>query len=486
MFDVFEDIVSPKLRRIGKKAYLSRIQIEEDMNLKFNEDKWTEFRNHSPVFAYNYNKCKDLGAWEQVLMEKCNDTVYNQMRGIKVNLKTLPTVMDWYGLTNKNDVYEVCEVYNEGETETQKITFINGVYISSGPTKLAFPGAPIIKLKFLTIPGSQWGQGLGEMGRPYQDGADTLWNTYLTSQRIIAAPMFTKEKNLAQKSNGQQTFSYRPFGIEEVQAGANNNGFDILRIIDPNAVTANLQAIQTLEAKFDKEMGLNAYTSGGNAGVERSAKGVTEKKAVTENKIACYLDNINIFLSDIAEKCALLMKAHGDDLETNIPDVEEKMKVITVDDIYNGFKITFDADEILGTNQEKTNNLLQTLQFAQPYAIDPATGESLIDGKEVIAQIFENAGINNVIPTREKKLADLREDMQYMQEKAQVTGANQAGDKPKESMNFSISLKDIEAVLDPKVKQQLYAQIGVEWSPEDASQAAANPFASQTAPIVAE
>lgn len=155
-----------------------------------------------------------------------------------------------------------------------------------------------------------WGQGLGEMGRPYQDMADTLWNSYMTAQRVVSAPMFTKEKSLGQKTNGQQVFNYRPFGIEEVTAGTNNNGFDILKIINTQDVTGNLQAIQNLEAKFDKEMGLNAYTSGGNSGVERSAQGVREKKAVTENKIACYLDNINLFISDLAEKCALLMKAH--------------------------------------------------------------------------------------------------------------------------------------------------------------------------------
>lgn len=168
-----------------------------------------------------------------------------------------------------------------------------------------------------------------------------------------------------------------------------------------------------------------------------------------------------------------------------MPDKDGTLKTITVDELYNAYKITFDSDEILGTNDEKTQKLLQTLQYAQPYAADPGTGESLVDNKEIMRKIFENAGISDIIPTAEEKLKDLQDDMQYLAQKQQIMGEGAGqGDKPKESMNFSISLKDIEMVQDPSVKQQLYAQIGVQWEPPQASQAQSNPFASQTAPIL--
>lgn len=264
--------------------------------------------------------------------------------------------------------------------------------------------------------------GLGDFGRPYQDMADTLWNAYMTSQRVLSAPMFTREKPMSQKSNGEQTFTYRPFGIVEVTTGQANAGIDILKIINPADVQGNMAAIQQIEAKFDKEMGLNSYTGGGNAGVERSAKGVTEKKNVTENKIACYLDNINLFLSDLAEKCALLMKAHGEDIETDIPDAQGKMANISADDLYNAFKITFDAEEILGTGEEKTQTLLQTVNAAAPYSIDPGTGESILDMREISRQIFANAGLENVIPSEEKRLEDAKKDVEYMKQKADIIG----------------------------------------------------------------
>lgn len=113
VFDVFEDIVSPKSRLVGKKSYLSRIQIETELKLTFSDEKWKEFQDSSPIFSYNYNRCKDIGAWETQIMEKCGETVYAQLKGQRVNYKNLPNQMDWYNINTKNKVFEVIEAYSE-------------------------------------------------------------------------------------------------------------------------------------------------------------------------------------------------------------------------------------------------------------------------------------------------------------------------------------------------------------------------------------
>lgn len=129
-FDVMEDITSPTERYIAKKARKSKIQITTEMKLTLSEEKWKECKNGAPLFAYNYNRCKDLGSWEQTIMDKCAGVVESQLRGVRTNYKHLPNAMEWYNLGTEDDVFEVVEAYAESEEETYKVIFINGIYIS--------------------------------------------------------------------------------------------------------------------------------------------------------------------------------------------------------------------------------------------------------------------------------------------------------------------------------------------------------------------
>lgn len=60
------------------------------------------------------------------------------------------------------------------------------------------------------------------------------------------------------------------------------------------------------------------------------------------------------------------MKAFGTDIE--ISDEDGEVRKVTLKDLYNGYKITFDTEDLLATNEQKRNNLSQILQYADRLA----------------------------------------------------------------------------------------------------------------------
>lgn len=446
----FDAIIDPTgLNRItGDKCYMSDEQIDQFYDI--NEQKKEEIKNGSKIYKYDYNRVKDIRAFENTLVVKENELSCDCPVTTE---KWWFSVEDWVNevITLFVDIKDKDKEGKEKKTyTTYKAVIINSVLVEREKSDYPFAWSPIVHSKFIEVPWSIMWMGIGELWALAQAKSDIAENTKITAQYINANPMFIKEMEYALNKNNdpQTTFQYEPRSIIEWNDKP-NLWFDVLRIIDVNVIPLMTKEKRDIESAFFAMIWLNAYVEWWGGAVEQSSGAANLKASASNNKIGIYVDNLSIALSDIYEKCALMMKAFGTDIE--ISDEDWEVKKVALKDLYNWYKITFDTEDLLATNEQKRSNLSQILQYADRLAWQDPDRE--FTRKRIIDEMLELDWIakmtdEEVIAAKKKQLAHRMELIKAEQELFPPQPPAEKEDK-----KIVISLKDINEITDPQLKE---------------------------------
>ena len=449
----FDAIIDPTgLNRITGERRLMTVQqisdfygIEEKRLKELWAVEWTKERAAMPmqrIYRYDWNRVKDIRAFENTLVEQSSDECKK--------CEYIGTEKEWYSMSDW--VYEVIDLYvdvKKGDTyQTYQALIVNGSIEIREQSDYPFDWPPIVHCKFIEVPWSTYGIGIGELGASYQAKADKAEMTKSVTQVVVSNPTIIKNETLApwRKQDPQSTFQFRAWSMIQGNDTA-NNGYDILRLIDPNVIPLMSNEIANIEQKFFALIGLNSLIEWWAWPVEQTRAWVEAKS--NSAKLWIYVTNLTEALSEVYEKCSMLMKALGTDVELDMEDWvdDDDEKRISVKDLYNGFKITFDTEDLFGGKSQKIEQLSQVLQYAGQYMqLDQVEWKLMV--KDALKAMISN--IDSSLPQRnqEEVEAEMRKEleteMKLMQIRAEIFPPQPV--EPREDIKVIVNLKDIEAL----------------------------------------
>lgn len=428
------------------KADLKNVYWVSDETMK-EIDKWWKQIN------FDFDKVKDINSRDVFIKEKCSESLLEQLSKywwVRMWWATwLPKHDDWYALWSSDQkTYQMIEIYVEVWSETYKIQTVNGELISYWDANLPFSWSPIVQLDFITMPWEVLGIGIWQMGRWYQKNCDTLYNGMITANKISVWPMFSMEQD---PMNKMEFFNYRPFWIIENSIWMES--LEKIELVDRRAVQQNMDAIRVIETKFNDDLWLNPYITWAAWGIERSAEWVRQRKAWSNNKTSEFVDNIDDFYSDVAEKMVLLWKVYWDDIA-----VKEKGKrqQITKKDIHIWYKISFDAADITWEKAAEIQDAISIMNIIDRYNIDADTQEPIINNRELVTQILDKAKLHNIVKWNSEKLEELKQKKTYIDEKQKILSEWAPPQSPIDKVNLTINFADMAQY--PEAQQILLQQ----------------------------
>jgi len=475
-FNVLRDL-SDNGRYIWERYFATKEQISRDYSVT--EEEWKKIENwdNSSIFRYDYNKVKNISAWDVEIKSKCSEVCGQQFNwwDWRTYAKNLPKHDNWYSL-DKNDLYEVFDIDIDWYEETYNVVMINGYVIHAWESDQPFPWSKIIQLDFEKMPGEVFGRGIWWMGRWYQSSVDTLYNSYLNSIKILTNPQFTQEETLT--GNNAKTFNYVPWWIIPKSSGAYT--LERIELVKATDTQNNLQAIQTIESKFSADLGLNPYVTWQSGWIERSAEWVRQRKLGTDNKVAKFLDNVNTFFSEAVEKMVLLQMVFGEDV---FEEIEWETIKFKIKDILTWYRVTFDWEDILGEKSAKTQEAINLLSAITPFNIDPDTNEQIIDPKKLLRTVFDSVDMYDMVPDSAKRLVDLKEKTDYMIKKREILAELQGPTDPfdKQNMSVTISWKDLMDI--PEAREKILKSIGIDVMPQQQQNIPQDPSMIPSEPV---
>lgn len=453
-FNVVRDLTESN-RYIWERYFATKTQLDNDY--KISSKEWEEIDWATTcIFSYDYNKVKNIAAWDSEIKSKCAEVCNQQASGKwwKSYASKLPQHDNYYSLDKNNWLYEVFDVDVIHWDETYNVVMVNGIVVYADLSKQPFPWAKIIQLNFETLPWEVFGRGIGWMGRWYQSTADTLYNCYLNAIKISTNPQFVQDETLNWLD--RKVHNYVPRWIISRNSWANT--LEKLNLINTWDTQYNLQAIQTIENKFAADLWLNPYVTGQSGWIERSAEWVKQRKLGTDNKVSKFLENINMFFTQAAEKMAILQMVFGDDI---LEEVDWEKVKITPKDIVTGYMVSFDWEDILWEKSAKTQEAINLLSSIAPFNLDPDTWEPVVDPKRLLTKVFEGIDMYDMVPTQEDKLKEMKDKVDYMVSKRKLLSQLQWPTDPfdKQNMNITLSGKDLMDI--PEAREKILASIGI-------------------------
>lgn len=455
-FNVLRDL-SDNNRFIWERYFATKEQLNKDYDISKKDWEEIDKRQNDCVFSYDYNKVKNIASWDMEIRGRCNDVMISQYSWWDWNAqaRNLPRHDNWYNLDKSNGLYEVFDIDISWVNETYNIILVNWFVVSAGESSQPFPWSKIIQLNFETMPWEVFGRWIWRMWRWYQSSVDTLYNSYLNSIKILTNPQFVQEETLT--NNWPRVHNYIPRWVIPKSSWAYT--LERLELVKASDTQNNLQAIQTIEAKFASDLWLNPYVTWASGWIERSAEWVRQRKLWTDNKVAKFLDNINIFVSEAVEKMALLQMTFGKDI---LEDIGWENINIKAKDILIWYKVTFDWEDILGEKSAKTAEAINILSSITPYNLDPDTWETVIDPKKLLKTVFDSVDLYDMVPTNKDRIEELKNKVEYMKEKRGVMSELQWPVDPfdRQNINITISWKDLMDI--PEARQKILASIGID------------------------
>ncbi len=458
-FNVLRDL-SDNNRYIWERYFATKEQLNKDYTITPEDRIQIEDGSRNSIFRYDYNKVKNISSWDVEIKWKCSEVCWQQYSWWERRnyAKNLPKHDNWYTL-DKNWLYEVFDIDIDWYEETYNVVMINWYVIHAWESEQPFPWPKIIQLNFEKMPWEVFWRWIGWMGRWYQSSVDTLYNSYLNSVKILTNPQFTQEETLTW--NNSKTFNYVPWWIIPKSSGAYT--LERIELVKATDTQNNLQAIQTIEWKFSSDLWLNPYVTGQSWWIERSAEWVRQRKLWTDNKVAKFLDNVNIFFSEAVEKMALLQMVFWKDV---FEEIQWESVSFKVKDILTWYRVTFDWEDILWEKSAKTQEAISLLSAISPFNLDPDTQEQIVDPKKLLRTVFDSVDMYEMVPDAEKRLEEIRIKTDYMKKKREILAELQWPTDPfdKQNMNISISWKDLMDI--PEAREKILKSIWIDVMPQ--------------------
>lgn len=372
--------------------------------------------------GYDYNKIKHAAFWDEREIKKFfNSYIENNNN----DWGTFDVFTQNYLSFEQNSKYvEVIEYWSD----ERHITLVNGKAFLDEENPLPLKKKPYVDIEYNKAPGLAFGSGLGVTLEDIQNITDELLNLQMDNTKFQIAPMFQKLKGSDMFSQDASGLLYEPFKVVEVNTP---EGMHRLELGSPEFTGVDM--IQFLLQLWEMSEGLNSYSMWYQNKVERSATGVSALVQAFKSRLLPLVESMNQALAKIAEMWTATAVVMMDDMiaiRQMSKDGKPVFRDISIDDLVGKYDIEFDAQALKSATREiKRDQLLQLLNTAISWWVDPNTGEYFIDMRELWREIIDSFEMSQDLVMNTKEVNKEKTKSMILQAKAeqQVQQAVQAG-----------------------------------------------------------
>ena len=372
--------------------------------------------------GYDYNKIKHAAFWDEREIKKF---FTNYVENNNNDWGTFDVFTQNYLSFEQNSKYvEVIEYWSD----ERHITLVNGKAFLDEENPLPLKKKPYVDIEYNKAPGLAFGSGLGVTLEDIQNITDELLNLQMDNTKFQIAPMFQKLKGSDMFSQDASGLLYEPFKVVEVNTP---EGMHRLELGSPEFTGVDM--IQFLLQLWEMSEGLNSYSMWYQNKVERSATGVSALVQAFKSRLLPLVESMNQALAKIAEMWTATAVVMMDDMiaiRQMSKDGKPVFRDISIDDLVGKYDIEFDAQALKSATREiKRDQLLQLLNTAINWWVDPNTGEYFIDMRELWREIIDSFEMSQDLVMNTKEVNKEKTKSMILQAKAeqQVQQAVQAG-----------------------------------------------------------
>ena len=419
---IFNLFIDPTVRSFDESPYVFERNV---MSVElFNRYYWNYFNNdtkkiidyalENPWYfsAYDYNKIKHAAFWDEREVKKffAHNIENNNNDGW-----TFDTFTQNYLSFEKNSKYvEVIEYWSEDK----HICMVNGKVFLDEENPLPLKKKPYVDIEYNKAPWLAFWSWLWVTLEDIQAITDELLNLQMDNTKFQIAPMFQKLKWSDMFSQDQNGLLYEPFKVVEVNTP---EGMHRLDIWSPEFTGVDM--IQFLLQLWEMSEGLNSYSMWYQNKVERSATWVSALVQAFKSRLLPLVESMNQALAKIAEMWTATAVVMMDDMiaiRKIGKDGKPVFQDINIDDLIWKYDIEFDAQALKSATREiKRDQLLQLLNTAVTWWVDPNTGEYFIDMRELWREIIDSFEMSQDLVMNSKEVNKEKTKSMIMQAKSE-------------------------------------------------------------------
>ena len=361
---------------------------------------------------YDYNKIKQAAFRNERLVKKdfnlYLDNHDNRQRDMNAFLEN-------YLAIEKNANYIELIEYR---SEDKHILMVNGKVFKDEANPLPINKIPYVDIEYNKAPWLSFWMWLWVNLEDIQHITDELLNLQMDNTKFQIAPMFQKLKGSDMFSQDKTWLTYEPFKVVEVNTP---EWMQRLELGSPEFTGTNM--IQFLLQLAEMSEWLNSYSMWYQNKVERSATWVSALVQAFKSRLLPLVESMNQALAKIAEMwmwIAVVMMDENITLRSIGPDWKVSFEDLNLDDIIGKYDIEFDAQALKSATREiKRDQLLQLLNTAVTWWIDPNTWEYFIDMRELRREILDSFEMSQDLVMNSKEVVRSKSKSMLMQGEAE-------------------------------------------------------------------
>ena len=418
---VFNVFIDPTVKSFEESPYVFERNV---MSIEsFKKYYWWYFNNDTnsilkealanPIYFsnYDYNKIKHAAFWDEREIKK----YFNNLNEYSNDGWAFDTFTQNYLSFEPNSKYvEVIEYWSD----EKHITMINGKVFLEEDNPLPLKKKPYVDIEYNKAPWLAFGSWLGVTLEDIQNITDELLNLQMDNTKFQIAPMFQKLKWSDMFSQDANGLTYEPFKVVEVNTP---EWMHRLELGSPEFTGVDM--IQFLLQLWEMSEGLNSYSMWYQNKVERSATGVSALVQAFKSRLLPLVESMNQALAKIAEMWTATAVVMMDDMvaiRQMGKDGKPVFKDINIDDLVGKYDIEFDAQALKSATREiKRDQLLQLLQTAIQWWVDPNTGEYFIDMRELWREIIDSFEMSQDLVMNSKEVNKEKTKSMILQAKSE-------------------------------------------------------------------
>lgn len=418
---VFNVFIDPTVKSFEESPYVFERNV---MSIEsFKKYYWWYFNNDTnsilkealanPIYFsnYDYNKIKHAAFWDEREIKK----YFNNLNEYSNDGWAFDTFTQNYLSFEPNSKYvEVIEYWSD----EKHITMINGKVFLEEDNPLPLKKKPYVDIEYNKAPWLAFWSWLGVTLEDIQNITDELLNLQMDNTKFQIAPMFQKLKWSDMFSQDANGLTYEPFKVVEVNTP---EWMHRLELGSPEFTGVDM--IQFLLQLWEMSEGLNSYSMWYQNKVERSATGVSALVQAFKSRLLPLVESMNQALAKIAEMWTATAVVMMDDMvaiRQMGKDGKPVFKDINIDDLVGKYDIEFDAQALKSATREiKRDQLLQLLQTAIQWWVDPNTGEYFIDMRELWREIIDSFEMSQDLVMNSKEVNKEKTKSMILQAKSE-------------------------------------------------------------------
>ncbi len=361
---------------------------------------------------YDYNKIKHAAFWDEREIKRFffNYTENNNNDGWTFDIFT----QNYLSFEQNSKYVEVIEYWSDDK----HCTMVNGKVFLDEDNPLPLKKKPYVDIEYNKAPGLAFGSWLWVTLEDIQNITDELLNLQMDNTKFQIAPMFQKLKWSDMFSQDADGLLYEPFKVVEVNTP---EGMHRLELGSPEFTGVDM--IQFLLQLWEMSEWLNSYSMWYQNKVERSATWVSALVQAFKSRLLPLVESMNQALAKIAEMWTATAVVMMDDMiaiRQMGKDGKPVFKDITIDDLVGKYDIEFDAQALKSATREiKRDQLLQLLNTAINWWVDPNTGEYFIDMRELRREIIDSFEMSQDLVMNSKEVNKEKTKSMILQAKSE-------------------------------------------------------------------